>query len=260
MTRLSDKPGFVGACCPRCQHFENCEKPCPAVDMLAGPEPYEPHEGKFIIVHGDHREVNQSHLESLDQDGDGTKIVDEYLNTLSESPFRHFDPSLKITGIFIDRFFYKWSYADIATKYEVKASSARGLYHHAVNRVFEVLEALDREKALVNFKTKAKQMEQRSGSLTKGVRWFLMNKVFGLSPPEIAKLENVKTQFLVNRQISLTYDKLIAGELDLFENDPSPYEIEAARSRLEHKRRKHREWTEANKDRLNAERRKARAL
>lgn len=252
-----EKAGFVGACCPRCQHFGSCEKPCPAVDMLVGPEPYEVHDGKRIVIHPDPREVHISHLESLDADGDGNKIIEQYLNTLADSPFRQFDPRLKITGIFVDRFFYKWSYADIAVKYETTERTATALYSHAVNRVFEVLEALDREKALVNFKGKAKQMEERSGSLAKGVKWFLMNKVFGLSPPEIAKLDEVRNQGMVNREIALTYDKLIAGEFNLFEVAPEPFEIEAARNRLDAKRRKKRAWTETNKARLNAERRKA---
>ena len=64
-------------------------------------------------------------------------------STENENPFASFKPRLKQTGIFIDRFFHGSSYEDLAVKYDMTAENARKTYHNAVNRLREVIEAMD---------------------------------------------------------------------------------------------------------------------
>jgi len=45
-------------------------------------------------------------------------------STENDSPFSSFKPELKQTGIFVDRFFHKLSYEDLAVKYEMSVSNA----------------------------------------------------------------------------------------------------------------------------------------
>jgi hypothetical protein len=136
-----------------------------------------------------------------------------------ESPFKHFEPKKKKTGIFIDRFFHKWSYKDLAVKYQIPVSQVRSAYHAGKQRLLEVIAALDSSKPikLDHFR---EQIAKRSGSLPNGQRWYLLNKLFGLTPAEIAKFEDIKTSKPVYKAIKYVSDRIEAGELDLFQIDP----------------------------------------
>jgi hypothetical protein len=92
-------------------------------------------------------------------------------STENESPFAEFKPSLKQTGIFIDRFFHAFSYSDLAKKYDMSVNTARKTYHNSIKRVLSVIHAMDSGEIpskQVDFWKK--KVEQRSGSLPKGQR------------------------------------------------------------------------------------------
>ncbi|HEA67765.1 MAG TPA: hypothetical protein ENI07_13205 [Desulfobacterales bacterium] len=99
----------------------------------------------------------------------------------NENPFAGFNPQLKQTGVFIDRSFNKASYDDLAVKYDVTPHAAIKIYYTATRRLFEVLEAMDGKRDMRNLDHRKKRVEERSRSLPKGQRWFLLNKLFGLS-------------------------------------------------------------------------------
>ena len=101
-------------------------------------------------------------------------------------------------------------------------------------------------------------VEERSGSFPAGVKWFLLNKLLGARPAEIARMEGVKNPSAVRGMIIRVSDQLRCGEITLFEKDPE--EAEAAKARLEAKREKRRERHAKNKDRINAKRRAAYVL
>jgi hypothetical protein len=80
----------------------------------------------------------------------------------------------------------------------------------------------------------------RSGSLPKGQKWYLLNKLFGLRPSEIAKLEGLDQKSnSVRGLIIRVSDQLKAGEISLLEVGPE--EAEAAKDRLDTLRKKRRE-------------------
>jgi hypothetical protein len=83
-----------------------------------------------------------------------------------------------------------------------------------------------------------RKVEARSGSLPKGQKWYLLNKLFGLRPSEIAEMEGMKGSSSVRQLIIRVSDQLAAGEIKLTEY--TEYESQAAKTRLEEQRAKRR--------------------
>ncbi len=109
-----------------------------------------------------------------------------------------------------------------------------------------------------DFEPWKKMVEERSGSFPLGIKWFLLNKLLGARPAEIARLEGVKNPHGVRGMIIRVSDQLSCGEIYLFEVDQE--EAETAKIRLEAKRAQRRERHAKNKDRINARRRETFAL
>jgi hypothetical protein len=103
----------------------------------------------------------------------------------------------------------------------------------------QVLEILDGKKDIRRLDHWKKQVEERSGSLPKGQKWFLLNKLFGLRPSEIAEMEGMKGSSSVRQLIIWVSDQLKAGEISLIESTTE--DAEAAKARLDTYRRKRRE-------------------
>jgi hypothetical protein len=131
----------------------------------------------------------------------------------------------------------------------------RAIYHAAVKRLLNVVEALDGKEGPRNFEPWKKMVEERSGGFPAGRRWFLLNKLFQMRPAEIARMEGVKNPSAVWGLIIRVSHQLSCGEIFLFEKDPEA--AEAAKARLEAKRAKRRERHAKKKDRINARRRAA---
>jgi hypothetical protein len=165
-------------------------------------------------------------------------------STENESPFAGFTPNLKQTGVFFDRFFNGFSYSDLAAKYEMSEDNARKTYHNAVNRLLEILKAMDSDKPL-DLSHYKKQIEERSGKIPKGQKWFLLNKLFGIMPSEIAEMEGLKGSSSVRQLIIRVSDQLRAGEIRLI--DATPEESAEAKKRLDDHRGKRQERHERSK-------------
>jgi len=123
----------------------------------------------------------------------------------------------------------------------MSASTARKTYFNSVNRVFAILESMDSgnvpSKQIDFWKQK---VEEGSGSLPKGQKWYLLNKLFGLRPSEIEELERlIKKSSSVRQLIIRVSDQLKAGEIRLIETTPG--EAGAAKARLDAHRKKRRE-------------------
>lgn len=124
--------------CPRCSRFKTCQKSCYPVEQYLKKEnldvfekSFTDPEGKTIsIIFSRSREAPVSALPEIDQDADPA------FSTENENPFRSFDPHLKQTGIFIDRFFLKFKYQYLAVKYDISIDAAYKIYHVAVNCLF----------------------------------------------------------------------------------------------------------------------------
>ena len=69
--------------------------------------------------------------------------------------------------------------------------------------------------------------------------WYLLYKLFGLRPSEIAEMEGMKGSSSVRQLIIRVSDQLAAGEIKLIE--VTPEEPAAAKDRLDEVRKKRRE-------------------
>ena len=231
------KSGF----CDKCTHFKSCDTPCRPVELFLKKnnldvfeKNFTDSEGKTVsIIFSRSREIPESALPEIDQDADPIFSIE------NENPFRSFNPHLKKTGIFIDRFFLKFSYQDLAVKYDMSSDNARKTYHNALNRILAVLEAMDKGKITKQIDFYKKQVEDRSGKFPKGQKWYLLNKLFGLMPSEIAEMEGLEGSSSVRQLIIRVSDQLKAGEIRLIETTPK--ESKAAKARLDTNRKKRRE-------------------
>jgi hypothetical protein len=251
--------------CKKCFHREGCKTPCRPVEVYLAQDNLaifektgvgENGEEITIIFAQSKKFIRECELPRISSNTD--EPVDVF-TTEAESPFAGFNPDLKQTGIFIDRFFYGWSYEDLAVKYDVTVGVASSHYYNAVQRLRAVIEAMDGGKGSPrNFGPWKQMVEERSGSFPLGVKWFLLNKLFQMRPAEIARLEGVKNPHGVRGMIIRVSDQLRSGEISLFEKDPE--EAEAAKVRLEALRAQRRERYARNKDRINTKRREIYAL
>jgi hypothetical protein len=245
--------------CEKCSHREGCKTPCRPVELYLAQDNLCVFEKTGIGENGEEisiifarsREIPESMLPQVSDKTD--EPIDSPFTTEADSPFADFKPDLKQTGIFIDRFFNKWSFADLAVKYETNAAGARKLYHVAVKRLLEVIEALDGKEGPRNFEPWKKMVEERSGAFPLGVKWFLLNKLFQMRPAEIARMEGVKNPSGVRGMIIRVSDQLRCGEISLFEKDPE--EAEESKAKLDAQRKKRRDRHAKNKEKINAKRR-----
>ncbi len=247
--------------CQQCSHYDTCKSPCRPVELYLAEDNLAVFEktaigknGKEVtIIFARSREVSECMIPRISSETD--KPVDVF-TTEGDSPFAGFNPSLKQTGIFIDRFFHGWSYEDLAVKYDVTVEVASSHYYNAVQRLQAVIEAMDGGKeGPHNFEPWKQMVEERSGSLPVGVRYYLLNKLFQMRPAEIARMEGVKNPSGVRGMIIRVSDQLRCGEISLFERDPE--ETAEAKAKLDAQRKKRRERHAKNKDSINAKRRES---
>ncbi len=113
-------------------------------------------------------------------------------------------------------------------------------YAQSKRRVFDILESLDSKKRL-KLDHYWKQIEKRSGKLPKGQRWFLMNKIFELTPTQIAEIEGLQNADSVSALIIRVADQLRVGEIELFPiSEKEALEAKARLDAVRERRRKHR--------------------
>ena len=226
----SSTPSFNGLC-SRCTHRKTCASPCAPVERLLSADnrkPFERVSGNSVIVFpGSRREIRQSDLDTYDNDKP-TNSSAAIFSTAAGNPFITDEPALKQTGIFMDRFFGRMSYADLADKYGTTRSGVAKLYVNAKERMIKSIRAMDRANL-------AKSNGQPLAVMPKAVRVFLLHTLFGLSVTEIARLLDINHS-LVIRNIKTTRDRIITGQLDLLTFTEA--DREAAQGRLDEARAK----------------------
>jgi len=234
---------FAGAC-SKCSHRKTCKKPCFFVKeylKFDNRKPFEENEGNFltIIRPGSKREIRTCELNTDEDSGEffgGTQL---FFSTDNASPFASAidNPKLKQTGIFIDRFFFKMGYKELAEKYDTTKSGVSKLYDNAKSRIVKTVEAMDRaDLALANGDPIVK--------MKRAVQAFLLHTLFGLSVTEISKFMGVSHTLIV-RNLAATRDQIITGEINLF--NFTEENREAAQERLESVRAKRRGYDKNRK-------------
>jgi len=233
--------------CLKCDHRETCKTPCLPVKLYLAQDnltvfekTYTNEDGETTtILYSRSRETPESMLTKRQDPGFTPEEVARAFSTENGSPFAHFDPKLKQTGIFIDRFFHNFTYEDLAVKYDTTRRWATHIYHAAEKRLLAVLEQMDLAEQGKKRVQIAKQVKARSGTIPKGQKWFLLNKLFDMMPSDIAKMEGIEGSSAVRQLIIRVSDQLRAGEIRLMEFDPE--EATQAKQRLDAQRAKRRD-------------------
>ena len=130
---------------------------------------------------------------------------------------------------------------DLAKKYDMTKQNAITTFHNAINRILAVIQAMDSgEVPTKQVESRKNKVKARTGSLPKGQKGYLLNKLFGLRPSESSELEDIDKKNSSARQLIIrTSDQLQAGELSLIE--VTSEQAKAAKSRLYTHRKKRRE-------------------
>lgn len=227
---ISSTPSYSGLCA-RCSHRKTCTSPCAPVEQLLSAgnrKPFERVSGETVIVFPrSRREIRESDLDTY-EGGKPTNRSAAVFSTDAGSAFATPEPTLKQTAIFIDRFFNRMSYADLAEKYDTTRSGVAKLYFNAKERMIKSIRAMDRaDLAAANGRPLA--------AMPKAVRVFLLHTLFGLAVNEIARLLDI-SHSLVVRNIATTRDRIITGRLNLLAFTEA--DREAAQGRLDDARKK----------------------
>ncbi|HEC61672.1 MAG TPA: hypothetical protein ENI27_05395 [bacterium] len=226
--------------CEKCSHKKTCSSPCRPVELYLSENNLSVYEKTTKRKNGESVSIIYARSRELPETGLMQKFTgkparrsQEVFSTENENPFASFNPQLKQTGVFIDRFFNKASYDDLAIKYDVTPHAAIKIYYAATKRLFEVLSAMDTgEVPTKQVDFWRKRVEERSGHIPKGQKWFLLNKLFGLRPSEIAEMEGLDRKNSSVRQLIIRVsDQLKTGEISLIE--VTPEEVRAAKARLD---------------------------
>lgn len=243
--------------CTKCAHYRTCRKPCAPVQqyLMEGnrsvfQQTATNERGETItIVYSESNRVKRESELTHDINGENVKLS-EVVSACSTGNdldvFRDRKPKLKMTGIFYDRFFKGLSYGDLAVKYDISVEMARSHFNKAIKKIDRILDALDSpEMKSMEF---ARQKVHGVGTIPKAQKYFLLNRLFGLIPSEIASMEGLKSPEAVRKLIIRVSDKYATGEIQLIEIEQG--DQEQARQRLDAKRVYHRKLHQGKKKRI----------
>jgi hypothetical protein len=206
----------------KCRKREGCTVPCAPVEQEINRETYKHYlERQEITKDGDRIAV-------LWPDSSGrarpfSHFVHEQKGNIlaavsmedAEEFWGMFVPRTKRMGIFIDRFFNRWSYQDLAVKYDLRTQeAARKSYHASLQELFRVIALFDegkRENGRRGAMTKAKS---KLNKLPAYANYYILNKCLEMPPSEIAKVLDVSPG-AVKSGVSYASQALKQGE-DIF--------------------------------------------
>jgi hypothetical protein len=185
--------------CQECAKRDKCKKTCKPVNDILWKDNrvMEKHYEDHIVSYPQRREVRFSEIEdNRDPEGKPTTVDD--FSDEDAFQFSSADVRLRKTAVFIDRFFYQLSCADLADKYGVKPNSIVCLYRGAIADIEKIVSALDSRK---------EGLKAVKGSLFDDhQKWFLLNRIFGFSCVEVGKMFDVD-QKVVQHRVNLMTKK-----------------------------------------------------
>jgi len=136
--------------CKRCRHRSRCKAPCAPVEKYLAygtSTPFEIYLRDSVtkLCPASKRVVRRSEMVTeYDNREKASNEAQRAFSTENDTPFQDLTPRLKQTGIFIDRFFNRMPYAEIAEKYATSEHNAQCLYQNAVKRLDKTVKAMDR--------------------------------------------------------------------------------------------------------------------
>jgi hypothetical protein len=168
--------------CEKCQKRAKCKKPCRPVELHLREDNLTAFQKNGIGKHGEEiriamprsREDQRSSLSTgHNKNGDprtSTKDAQAF-STENENSFMHYEPNFKQTSVFLQRFFGKWSYEDIAQANDlITPHAAMALYHAAAKRLLAVIMEMDAVRKAMSPK------ERKKAAVAKQKRYLEKNR------------------------------------------------------------------------------------
>lgn len=183
--------------CKKCRHRKRCKAPCAPVESLlqqGNSTPFEVVVGDDILVMRPYhrKEVRESEMVYLhDIVETPTNEAQRAFSTANSSPFANYKPKLNMTGVFIDRFFFRMSYEDLAKKYDATAKKVRQLYFNSKTRIIDAVKRMDRL-------TYARQHLHELQNYTRPEQAWILYKALKLTVPEVAEVMGVSRSCVNN--------------------------------------------------------------
>ena len=231
--------------CLECPHYSKCRIPCFLADSFINEntkqifeKPIDNGEIEILVIYteNDRKFKHQTALQYENNQGKTfspiNKISTEDVENFWEGVF-YSVKSIKL-GIFIDRFFNKMSYADMAVKYDTEEENAKVYYMLAKSEVFEFLEAWNHEKRIYGYRKIAETNINQLNKLSTRVRAFLLHHCFGLAYKEVAEVLGVNHASVQGYIGKLNKDVAAGVPIIKFDNDMKPENVphmEKARAR-----------------------------
>ncbi len=165
---------------------------------------------------------NQADIERMfSTDADNVFLVDE-------------TPKATRAKVFYYHYFEGRPYSELAEIFGKSEPTIRNIYYEAKETLLAGLKILEQRRRVVDdVESRLKISEKATGKMPKTHKWFLLNKVFGLLPREIAEMDDAKVTTVCAR-IKDVADRVMTGNLIFL--DPTPDQIEKAQGRIDKKR------------------------
>lgn len=217
---------FKTPLCKRCDHYSICDKPCVHVEKIlcqGNPKMAEfkdKHNNSIVLMNAK-KEFRESSLGAVQDDGKESPDLMHAYSTINDSAFMVGDHKLTQAAVFIDRFFKKRLFRQIADDRGMTIPAVMNIYRQAENRIARIIEAIDRSE-LAKGREPVIKMPKR-------IKIFLLHVLFGLTNAEISRLIGLKHR-RVSDYVNRMWDSLLSGDLDLLAYIPDN-EIEAAKER-----------------------------
>jgi hypothetical protein len=160
--------------CEDCDKRDDCRTPCEAVKWYLwqdNPGVMEKHEIGRIVVYPKRGEVHFTELSDM---------VRDQIDDTDVFPWAGAQHRLKKTAIFVERFFNKTSYRELAERYHVKENTIVTIYRQAIEQLAKMIEAIDaRREGLKAVQTR---------NFTEDQKLFLLVEIFGFNRVEVARM------------------------------------------------------------------------
>jgi hypothetical protein len=140
----------------------------------------------------------------------------------------------------------EFDWENLSAKYSMTVDTAQSIYRNAMDRVLEILNLIESDKPL-DLSHYRKRMEERSGRIPKDQKYFLLNKLFGVMPSEIAEMEGLKGASSVKQLIIRVSDQLRAGEIRLIDLTPEHAAAQVKERRAEQRKARYHQDLEASR-------------
>ncbi len=185
--------------CTTCSKRSTCRTLCkPARDYAnQDGKVYELQDEDKIKVYPKWNEVQASTAQA--NENDSKEVQENYLESFADdpdsNPFSEFTPANLVTQVFIHRFFKRWSYEDIAVKFDLKdVDAANSIYKRALARMKDGLEIIDHKNFAQQNAITSLKNSTTAQQLNDAQKDYLLYSTFGLDIESICTITGRKYQ------------------------------------------------------------------